>query len=74
MSAAPRPLSYIEALYGVVSEDDMEAMVSLVENHKNWGAVTARIPSHIVVSLVEEVRRLREKVGGYKQIPDLNAV
>jgi hypothetical protein len=67
-------LSYVEALYGIVSEDEMEAVVGLVENHKNWGAITARLPSHIVVNLVEEVKRLREQVGGYKQIPDLDQV
>ncbi len=65
-------LSYIEALYGIVSEDEMEGVVSLVENHKNWGAVMARIPSHIVVNLVEEIKRLREQVGGYKKIPNLD--
>lgn len=67
-------LSYMEALYGVVSEDEMEGMVSLVENHKNWGAVIARLPSHIIVNLVEEIKRLREQVGGYKQVPNLDDV
>jgi hypothetical protein len=67
-------LSYVEALYKVVSEDDMEAIVGLVENHKNWGAFTARLPSHIVANLVDEVKRLREEAGGYKQIPDLTKV
>ena len=62
-------LSYIEALYGVVGEDDMEAMVGLVENHKNWGAFKCRLPSHIIVNLVEEIKRLRELQGGYKTLP-----
>jgi len=64
----------VEALFGVVSEDDMEAMVGLVENHKNWGAFKANLPSHIIVNLVEEIKRLREVAGGYKQIPDLDKV
>jgi hypothetical protein len=67
-------LSYVEALFGVVSEDDMEAMVGLVENHKNWGAFRAKLPSHIIVNLVEEVKRLREVAGGYKSVPDLDKV
>lgn len=64
-------LSYVEALFNVVSEDDMEGVVGLVENHKNWGAFRARIPSHILVNLVEEIKRLREAAGGYKQVPTL---
>lgn len=64
-------LSYVEALYGVVSEDEMEGIVGLVENHKNWGAVKARLPSHIIVNMVEEIKRLRQIVGGYKVLPDL---
>ena len=64
-------LSYAEALYGLIDEQDLEAMVGLVENHKNWGAFKARLPSHIVVNLIEEIRRLREIEGGHKQIPDL---
>lgn len=63
-------LSYIEALFGVVDEQDMEALVGLVDNHKNWGAFSCRLPSHIVVRLVDEVKRLREQVGGYKSVPN----
>ena len=64
-------LSYAEALYGLVDENDLEGMVGLVENHKSWGAFKAKLPSHIVVNLIEEIRRLREIEGGHKQIPDL---
>jgi len=62
-------LSYAEALAGVVEPEFMEPMLGLVDNHKNWGAVMARLPSHVVVNLVEEIKRLREQVGGYKTIP-----
>lgn len=67
-------LSYAEALFGVVSEEEMEPMLALVENHKNWGAVMARLPSHIVVNLVEEIKRLREQAGGYKTLPPLESL
>lgn len=62
-------LSYAEALAGVVEDEFMEPMLALVDNHKNWGAVMARLPSSVVVNLVEEVKRLREEIGGYKTIP-----
>ena len=64
-------LSYLEALTGVVSENELEGMVGLVQGHKNWGAFMTRIPSHIVVNLVEEIKRLREKAGGFKSLPNL---
>lgn len=62
-------LSYIEALFGVVDPEDMEPLIGLLENHKNWGAFKAKIPSHLIVRLVDEVKRLREQVGGYKTLP-----
>jgi hypothetical protein len=64
-------LSYIEALFGVVDPQDMEALVGLVENHKHWGQFPTKMPSHIIVSLVDEIKRLREQVGGYKTLPDM---
>lgn len=65
-------LSYIEALFGVVDEQDLEAMVGLVENHKNWGAFQCKMPSHVIVRLVDEIKRLREQVGGYKSLPKMD--
>lgn len=65
-------LSYLEALSGVVAQDEMDALLGLIEGHKNWGAFRAKVPTHIIVNLVEEIKRLREKVGGYKQLPDLD--
>ena len=62
------PISYAEALVGIVSEDEMDAMLGLIESHKSWGAFRAKIPTHIVINLIEEVKRLREQVGGYKVV------
>ena len=62
-------LSYLEALTGVCDPNEMEALIGLIEGHKNWGAINARIPSHIVVNLVDEIKRLRTAAGGYKSIP-----
>lgn len=64
-------LSYLEALHGVVSDDDMEAMLGLIDGHKNWGAFRAKVPTHIIVNMADEIKRLREKVGGYKRLPDV---
>lgn len=66
-------LSYYEALYGVVSDSDAEALVELVKNHKNWGALRSRIPSEIIVALIEEIKRLRQEAGGYKRIPEMTS-
>lgn len=62
-------LSYLDTLNGVIDPEFMEPMIGLIDNHKNWGATMARLPSHIIVNLVDEIKRLREKVGGYKTIP-----
>lgn len=62
-------LSYAEALAGVIEPEFMEPMLGLIDNHKNWGATIARLPSHVVVNLVEEIKRLRELSGGYKTLP-----
>ena len=64
-------LSYVEVLYKVVDEEHMEPLLALIEIHKNWGGQPmARLPASVVVNLIEEIKRLREQVGGYKQIPD----
>ncbi len=64
-------LSYIEVLYGVVDPQDIEGLVGLVMAHKDWGQFTSKIPSHIVVRLIDEIKRLRELAGGYKTVPDM---
>jgi len=57
-------LSYADALRGIISADDMEGMLGLVENHKNWGAFSAKMPSYVVVSLVDAIKRLKEEATG----------
>lgn len=54
-------ISFAEALKGVVESDWVEALDHLVREHKNWGAFTARVPSHVVVLLVDEIKRLKEQ-------------
>ena len=65
-------LSYAEALRGLVAEDELDAMLGLIESHKSWGAFRAKMPTHIVIALVDEVKRLREQVGGFKTIPEID--
>ena len=67
-------LSYLEALRGLVHDEDMEAMIGLIESHKSWGAFRAKLPTYPVINLVDEVKRLRQEVGGYKVIPDMKAM
>lgn len=65
-------LSYVEVLFGVVDPQDVEGLVGLVDNHKNWGAFQCKLPSHVIVRLIDEIKALREKVGGYKTLPKLD--
>lgn len=58
-------LSYQKALDGVVSADDIEPLVSLLEQHKNWGAFKCRVPSYIIVRLIDAVRDLRQHGAEY---------
>jgi hypothetical protein len=58
-------LSIPQVLDGVISADDIAPLVQLVEQHKNWGSFTARIPSYIIVSLVDTLRVLREHGARY---------
>lgn len=65
-------LSYHEALVGLIDQNDLEAVVGILDAHRNWGAFrTKGIPSYVIVNLIEEVKRLREQAGGYKVVPDL---
>jgi hypothetical protein len=64
-------LSYLETLHGIVSEDEMEGLLGLVQAHKNWGAFRVRnLTSHTVVNLIDEIKRLREAAGTYKTVPE----
>lgn len=62
-------LSYREALAGVLDRDDIEGLVGVIDQHKGWGATMCRFRSHIPVLLVDEIKRLREMVGGYENKP-----
>jgi hypothetical protein len=57
-------LSYTDAIRGIVNAEDVEGLLGLVENHKNWGAFSAKMPSYIVVSLVDAIKRLKEEASG----------
>lgn len=58
-------LSIAQVLDGVVQPDDIEGLQGLVEQHKNWGAFSCRLPSYIVVNLIDALRVLREHGAGY---------
>jgi hypothetical protein len=58
-------LSYAKTLEGVVAEDDIEGLCSLVEQHKNWGAFKCRVPSYIIVRLIDALRDLRQHGAEY---------
>lgn len=58
-------LSFAQALDGVVEADDIPGLRNLVEQHKNWGAFSCRVPSYIIVNLVDTIRLLREHGAKY---------
>ena len=60
-----KKISYRQALEGVVNSDDAEALVGLVEGVKNWGDHIAKIPAHIVVLLIDEIKALKEQQLNY---------
>jgi len=63
-------ISYHDTLRGIVSADDLDGMVNLVENHKNWGAFKARLPSYIIVQLVEAIKELKQQVEDFNYKPE----
>ena len=66
-------LSFAKVLEGIVQNDDIPGLQSLVDQHKNWGAFTVRVPSYIVVGLIDALRVLREHGAQYyEQRPDPN--
>jgi hypothetical protein len=55
-------ISYAAALDGVVAPDDLASVLDLIQTHKQWGG--GRVPwlqSHIVVNLVDEIKKLKEQ-------------
>ena len=63
-------ISYAKALDGVVDSDDIEPLVSILEQHKNWGAFKCRVPSYILVRLMDAVRDLRQHGAEYYETQD----
>jgi hypothetical protein len=61
----PKNLSLEQALDGVVEADDIPGLVNLVMQHKNWGAFACRVPSYVIVRLIDTVRLLREHGAEY---------
>lgn len=62
-------LSYQKVLDGVVLADDIEPLVHILEQHKNWGAFTARLPSYIIVNLIDALKTMREAGAEYYETP-----
>ncbi len=60
-------ISYGDALSGVVSEDDREALLGLVEHTKQWGNVKGTVPSMVITSLVDEIKKLKEQQLNFYQ-------
>jgi hypothetical protein len=58
-------LSYQKTLEGVVLHDDIEPLVHILEQHKNWGAFSCKLPSYIVVNLIDALRTLRQHGAEY---------
>jgi hypothetical protein len=58
-------LSIPAVLDGVVESGDIEGLHNLVMQHKNWGAFTCRVPSYIIVNLIDTIRLLREHGARY---------
>lgn len=58
-------LSFAQVLDGVVTADDVPGLQNLVSQHKNWGAFSCRVPSYIIVNLIDTIRLLREHGAKY---------
>jgi len=58
------PLSYTAVLRAIFADDEAAGLANIVEQHKNWGAFPARLPSHIVVLLIDEIKSLKEAALG----------
>jgi hypothetical protein len=54
-------ISYADALDGVLGKDDIDGVVGLIEQTKNWGNIRGRVPSYLIVALVDEIKKLKEQ-------------
>lgn len=63
-------ISYRETLANVVSADDIDGMMNLIDQHKHWGAFSARVPSYIIVNLVDKIKALKEEILESYALPE----
>jgi hypothetical protein len=62
---AQKNLSFAQVLDGVIEADDIPGLENLCLQHKNWGAFAVRVPSYVIVRLVDTIRLLREHGAAY---------
>lgn len=57
-----RVISYKQAISLAIENDDMMLYLDeIVMNHKNWGSFNVKLPSYVVVNLVERIKQLAEE-------------
>lgn len=60
-----RTISYKQAIALAIEDDDMMLYIDeLVMNHKNWGQFSCKLPSWVVVNLVERIKAMAEEQLG----------
>lgn len=60
-----RTISYKQAIALAIEDDDMMLYIDeLVMNHKNWGQFHAKLPSWVIVNLVERIKAMAEEQLG----------
>lgn len=52
--------TYQATLSGVVQDEDIEPLLHILEQHKNWGAFKCRVPSYIIVNLIDALKTMRD--------------
>jgi len=61
----PRTLSYRNVLELVIEDPDtIDALESVVDQHKNWGQFVTRVPSWVIVALVDAYKKRAEQQLG----------
>ena len=63
-------MSHEKALEGVIEKEDIAPMVDMLQQHKNWGSFKARVPSYILVRLMDAIRDLRQHGADYYDTTD----
>lgn len=60
-----RTISYKQAIALAVEDDDMMLYLDeIVANHKNWGQFKVKIPSWVLVNLIERLKGMAEEQLG----------